>query len=300
MIVPRNISNSEVTTWLTCRQQYYWAFYRNLTPSDPKKTAHFDRGSLGHAAFQRYSEARIDGKSHDASMQYALDVFTVTLKNGAPLEDVLMIQHLFNNYMGFHQGWPDYRILSVEQRFDLPITEDIALPIRYDSLVEHRPTGKRIIRDYKFTYDFWSPDDHALNSQMPKYIMVLRANNHHIDGGELVEIRTRKLSKENETNPKMAWKHTPYYPSLKKQKNMIRQHIAASLEIDEYWNLSDAEREAKTIPVLNKYAACGGCLFRDPCSSKLDGGDPEVILRTAYKENTSYGYNFDEEIKELV
>lgn len=294
--MPRNISNSEVSTWLRCRQQYVWSFIHDLAPNVEAQA--LTRGTMGHEAFQRYSEARIDGKSHDAALQYSEEVFTKYLAATGNVELILKTKQLYMRYQQFHKGWPDLKILSVEERFDLPLTDDLVLPIRYDTMVEERTSGKRLIGDYKFTYDFWSVDDHRLNAQMPKYIFVMRANGYHIDGGFLEEVRTRPLGKEKASDARNTWRRTNYYPSVIKQKQTIKQHIAASLEIDEFRNLPTAEQEARTIPVLDKYGACKFCDFKEPCASKLDGGDPQVILDTGFRKNT-YGYNF-EEVKELI
>lgn len=291
----RNISNSEVTAFLRCKQQYVFAHVRNLEPI--KMGEALERGNIGHEAHQRYIEARLDNADHDKAMRFASEVFTNALRPDN-MEMTLHIKGIFDRYMGFHQGWPQWKLHEPEQRFDLRLTDDINMTIRYDAKMEEIATGRMLIVDWKFTYDFWTPDDHALNGQMPKYISVMNANGVKIHGGALEEIRTRKLSKENQSNPKMAWRRTPYFPSNAKKINMMRQHVAASLEIDKFRNLDPVEQEAATIPVLDKYGACKFCNFKEPCAQKLDGGDIEYTLQTAFKQNT-YGYNDDLEDKLL-
>lgn len=287
----RNISNSEVVAWLSCRLQYFFAHYRNLEPKEMGVPLY--RGNVGHEFFQRYAEARINGKNHDDSMRYGTDVFTREMqKRPEHAETIMQTMYIVNKYMAYHKGWPEWRILSVEQRFDLPLTDDFHITIRYDTMVEEIATGKILIGDFKFTYDFWSPLDHSLNGQMPKYISVMNANGMQVHGGFLEELRTRKLSEKNGNadNPRMLWRRTPYNPTPITKRNMLRQHIAASLEITEYRSLSDADREAKSIPVLNKHGACKYCNFKEVCAIKLNGGDWEFELERNFQPNT-YGYN---------
>jgi hypothetical protein len=154
----RNISNSEVTTWLSCRRQYKYAHYFNLEPKVMGTPLY--RGNVGHEALQRYTEARLDGKSHDDAMKHALEVFSFQLsRNPDRIAEILQTQNIFVRYMGFHKGWPEWKLLEPEQKFEVPLTEDFKMVIRYDAKIEEIRTGRRLIGDYKFTYDFWSPED---------------------------------------------------------------------------------------------------------------------------------------------
>jgi hypothetical protein len=297
----RNISNSEVTTWLSCRRQYKYAFDEayGLEPKVMGKPLY--NGGIGHSAFQRYIEARLDNKSHDDSMVVARTVFTEALREEPDrLADIMKVQMIFDRYHAYHQGWPNWILHEPEQRFELQLTDTIKMVIRYDAKVTERNTGKTLIVDWKYHYDFMGPDSHALSPQLPKYIFVMNANGIKIDGGLMEELRTRDLGKEKAADPKATWKRTPYFPLISKQKNMIRQHIAASLEIERWRALPREEREFEALPVLNDYGPCKrGCSFQDLCISENDGKDITVDIQVGYKQNT-YGYNPVEEFKERL
>lgn len=290
----RNISNSEVTCWLSCRRQYKYAHYLNL---EPKQTqVPLFRGGVGHEAFQRYAEARIDGASHDRAMNAGKEVFVKALQAEPRLIDtILQTQMIWLKYMEFHQGWPEWELMAPEQKYELPLTDTMKIVIRYDAMVKERKSGKILIGDYKFTYDFWSQEDHDLNGQMPKYIAVLNANGIPVHGGFLEELRTRPLGKEKASDSRNLWRRTAYYPSPAKKKSMIRQHIAAGFEIMEYWELGEKERENKSIPTLSKYGACKYCNFKGLCNSENDGKDITYDIEVDFKQNT-YGYNNTEEV----
>lgn len=283
----RNISNSEVTAWLTCRRQYYYAFVKELTPKQtPVPLA---RGTLLHLAFQRYIEGRLEDMDHDRALKYSQKAFTESM--GQLSIDILMeTKFLYERYMNFHKGWPNWRLLGAENRFDCKITDTISLPMRYDAYVEEVRTNRRLVVDWKTTYDFWSPEDHDLNGQNPKYITVMNNAGTPVDGAVLEEIRSRKLGAEKSADPKNLWRRTHYFPSTAKKRNVLKQHIAASLEIERYRALPEKEREDATIPVLNKHGACKYCNFKELCITELDGGDPSVAIEVGFVHNT-YGYN---------
>lgn len=287
-LMQRNISNSEVSTWLACRLQYEFAFVRNLAPKVTPKP--LSRGTLGHLAFENYITARLNSSSHESSLKAAEETFTKAAQGGVDIATVLETKSLFNRYMGFHEGWPDWKLLGTEQLLVVKITDSITLPIRYDLMVEEIKSGRRLVGDFKFTYDFWRPDEHQLNSQMPKYISVLNSNGQKVDGGFLEEVRTRPLGKEKSSDHRNLWRRTYYYPSIAKKRNALKQHISASMEIMEYRSLPDDERDYKAIPVLNKHGACKVCNFKSLCASKLDGKDIEYDIKVDFIQNT-YGYN---------
>ena len=286
----RNVSNSEVSTYLSCKRMYNFAFINNITPketSDP-----LSRGTLGHLAFEYYVQARLNGSNHESAMKAGLYAFQeATQSKLIKLDIILQTQMLFIEYMEYHQGWPEFKLLGTEQRKDLQLTDTLNMTIRYDLYVEDLRTGERAIGDYKFTFDFWSPDEHDLNAQMPKYITVMNLNNERVDYGFLEEIRTRTLGKDKAADPKNKWRRTIYRPTAPMKSNMIRQHVAASLEIEKHRALSDEERDAVSIPVMNKHGACRYCNFKDLCHSMNQGAkDLSVMMDSNYTQNT-YGYN---------
>ncbi len=293
----RKISNSEVTAWLTCRQQYYFAFFKNLAPKDtPMALA---RGTLGHLYFQNYCEMRLQGATHERALAHAADTFT-SAAGMLDMGTILQTKMLCDRYMAYHKGWPEWEIIDVEKQIDLKLTEDVTFPIRYDLMVKEVKTDKVIMVDYKFTYDFWRPEDHSLNGQMPKYIAVMNANGITVHGGAIEEIRTRDLAAAKASDPKNTWRRTHYMPTYDKKKNVLKQHIAASLEISDYWDKSEEDREAATIPVLNKHGACKYCNFKNLCISKLDGvNDLSVAMSEDFVQNT-YGYNEQTKLEELL
>jgi hypothetical protein len=286
---PRNISNSEVTSYLSCKRQYEFAFIDELEPINTSTP--LARGNTFHLGMEYYWKARLNGASHTQAMDVALEAFGI-VPEGMTLVQVMEAQTLWMRYMTFHAGFPDIKPLGTEQQYDLPLTSTLNMTIRYDLYFQNIKTGRIAILDYKTTYDFWSHEDHEINAQMPKYIACMQANGMQVDEGFLEEIRTRPLGPEKAADPKNLWKTTPYRPSSAKKKAVLQQHIGASLEIEKHRALDELERKMVSYPVLNKHGACKYCNFKNLCISMLDGKtDLTVDKRVGYVKNRTYGYN---------
>ena len=286
----RNVSNSEVTCFLSCRRQYIYAFVMELAPKEtPMPLA---RGSIGHEAFQFYWEARLNEANHEQAMKASNQAFLKPCENTS-IDVVMNTQFLFTRYMNAHEieYMREWKPLGTEQQVDLSITSSLNMTIKYDLYYEEVRTGKKRILDYKFAYDFWNFDDHDLNGQMPKYIAAMQANGLDVDGGVLEEIRTRPLGDAKSREASNLWRRTPYEPSRARKRSVLQQHVQASLEIEQFRNMSIEEQREKAIPVLNKHGACKFCNFKSLCNSELEGkSDLSVDIRVDYAQST-YGYN---------
>jgi hypothetical protein len=237
--------------------------------------------------------------SHEVALKFSQEVFKEAMGE-VGIEVVMETKFLYDRYMEFHKGWPNWRLLGTEQRIDCKITDTISMPMRYDAYVEEVQSNKRLIVDFKFTYDFWSPEDHDLNGQNPKYITVMNNAGTPVDGAVLEEIRTRKLGAEKSADAKNLWRRTHYFPSVAKKRSVLKQHIAASLEIERYRALDPEAMADATIPALNKHGACKYCNFKELCIIELDGGETGVAIDVGFVKNT-YGYNKqDIEIGDLI
>ena len=285
----RNISNSEVTAWLSCRRMYYFAFVQELAPKiTPEPLA---RGSIGHEYLEFYWKSRLAGLGHTESMDKANEAF-INPCEPTTIDVLMNTQFIVTRFMQAHEAeFMNWKPLGVEQQFDLPLTSGLNITIKYDLYFEDLRTNKKSILDWKFAYDFWSVEDHDLNGQMPKYIAVLQARGYKVDGGYIQEIRTRPLGAEKSKDPKNLWKRTHYVPSSPRKRSVLKQHVAASLEIEKFRSLdTDAQIDA-AIPVLNKHGACKFCNFKDLCNSMIEGKrDLSVDIRVGYQQSP-YGYN---------
>lgn len=290
----RNISNSEVTAFLSCKRQYEFAFIENLQPKETSLP--LSRGTTFHLGMENYWKRRLAGEPHAKAFTFAAEETFSVIPEGFTLEAVMEAQFLWTRYMEFHQGFPDIEPLGTENQISLPLTPTLNTVIKYDFYFRKISTNKYAIMDYKTSYDFWQPEDHDLNGQMPKYIAVMQANGIRVDEGYIEEIRTRKLGAEKSREAKNLWRTTRYVPSAARKQSVLQQHIGASLQIEEFRALAAEDRAKEALPVLNKHGACKYCNFKSLCISLIEGKkDLSVDIRVGFEPNM-YGYNNENEV----
>lgn len=281
----RRISNSEVSTWLTCQRKYYYEFDLNLQPRRQGKA--LGRGVLLHDVLALYYERLKAGCTHSVAVTDARARLQTYLADDAfGMDTVAEVDNLLRGYWDYYQGDPDWEILEVEKGYDLALTEDYEYALRLDLLVKSRSTGQTILVDHKTAYDFWTEDDLDLNPQFPKYIGSLRANGVFVDKAILNQIRTRKL--KNPTGEDL-FRRTVCKPSIAKVQNAIREQVLSSREIVKHRALPVEVRASNSKRVLNKMI-CRNCDVKALCMSEYDGGDITHMIDTDYTQRT-YGYN---------
>lgn len=285
----RRISNSEVSTWLTCRRRYYYEFDLNLEPN--RQGAALGRGVMLHDVLALYYERLKAGCSHTTAVADARARLQTYMANaGFAVDTVMEVDRLLQGYWNYYQGDPDWEILEVETGYDLPLTDDYQYALRLDLLVRSRSTGHTILVDHKTAYDFWSEDDLDLNPQFPKYIGALRLNGIHVDKALLNQIRTRKLKNPG---PEDLFRRTVYKPSVAKVREAIREQVISSQDIVRHRMLPLEVRRDQSPRSLNKMV-CRNCDVKPLCMSEFDGGDIKHMVANDYKQRT-YGYNNTEE-----
>jgi len=285
MTQSRKISNSEVSTWLVCKRQYYYGFDLALEPI--KFNESLSRGLLGHEVLACYYKELQRGRNHETAMATARKFLGEFMgRNVYDLPIILEVDKILQGYWAYRQGDPNWRILHVEEQFDVFLTQEFEFSMRLDLLVQDITTGEVILVDHKFVYDFWTQDDLALNPQLPKYIGALRVNGYKVDRAILNQLRYRNLK---EPTPERLFVREPYAPSNQKVVNVVRDQISASQEIVAWKELPLEERGKKAMRILNK-VVCRGCPAKVLCQQELDGAPLDYLIKTEYKQRT-YGYN---------
>jgi len=284
-VTSRKISNSEVSTWLTCQMRYFFEFDLAIQPLHYTET--LSRGILGHEVLAVYYKALQGGHSHSDAVDTARSHLMryMGAGNTYDLPVVLDVDRILSGYWPIAADLP-WRVLHVEEQFDAWLTNEFQFSMRLDLLIQDMSDGKIKVVDHKFVYDFWSGDDLRLNPQLPKYIGTLRANNVKVDEAILNQLRYRKIK---EPRIDQLFQQTPYTPPNARIVNTMRQQIIASQKIVEWRELPIELREKRALRVLNKQV-CRSCPVKNLCMESLDGNSIDYLLAGEYKKR-DYGYN---------
>ena len=286
--VQRRISNTEVNSWLACRRQYYYAYGMSLEPKKP--SAYLTKGILFHLALEGFYTGLKDGLDVEGAVNRGTNSLLPYVSDPMTLESALQAQLLYVNYCAHYAETDNaqWTILAVEQTQDLPLNDEFSMPFKFDLLVKERASGKVGLVDHKTTYDFWSPDAHALNGQFPKYLGAMRGNGFKIDFCMLNEVRTRQLK---DKSPVGLFKRTRYTPSEAKVKQALFEHIIASREITSFRAQPLETQDKLGLRTLNTQL-CKFCPMKSLCISEFDGGDITFLKVADYQPNSyNEGYN---------
>lgn len=281
----RNISNSEVGAWLSCRNKYRYAFDLDLEPK--RRSEPLTRGTIGHDALDVYYKNLQAGKSHEGARDLATQRLSYLMADrDAPIDLIMDVRRILELYWAYYEGDSNWEILEVEEMHNLPLNEDYSMPTRLDLLVRDKTENKIVLVDHKFYYDMPNADKLSLNVQFPKYIGALASAGIKVDYCLLNVLRYRKMK-----NPALSdlFKRHKVTVSPAKIRRALSTHILASQEITEYRSLPDAVRPSRAIPVFNDLV-CKHCDFASLCQSEFDGGNIDYLIETDYQKN-SYGYN---------
>ena len=282
---PRRISNSEVGTWLLCRRKYYYTFDLNIVPK--QRSSALSRGILGHEVLQVYYDALREGKPHAlaktearALLMRAMDSYNLELVTDLDL----ILGRYWNHYAEI--DLQEYEILEVENNYDLPLVDDFDYTFRFDLYLKHKLTGKRILMDHKFIWDFWNADKIALSPQFPKYVGAMRGNDLAVDECILNQIRYRPIK---EPTPDQLFRRSKVIPSNAKIRNALKEQMVSSREIAAHRFMPVELRSDHAVGVRNPLV-CNYCEFAQLCASEYDGGDVQYMIQNDYTSNP-YGYN---------
>lgn len=300
-VAARRISNSEVSSWLTCQRQYRYAYDLKLEPIPTGKSA-LGTGIAAHEGFQAYNRARVAGADHMEGIRAQDQMLMGLIGNSrAHQDDVYQAKILCSVYHN-HYGdeFPYFEIIDAEQTVDLPLTDGFTMPLRYDLYYIDKRTGKYVLSDYKTTYDFWTDARIKLSPQFAKYFASFRNNSMPVDICRLDQIRTRWKKVADRTFDEL-FKRIEVLPSKAKMAGTLRQHIIASQRIVEYRELPDEVRPEVALPSLN-WLVCSQCSYKSLCAAELDGLDKvsmDLIKSTEYKQN-SYDYNPEQNVMDKL
>lgn len=305
-MTPRRVSNSEVMAWLSCKMKYYFSFDLGLMPkpnlearllaSGKPSVRTLDIGNLGHEILAVYYELLKNDLTVEDAIQECRDRLSKMALNPTKFnfEVITATLVVLNRYWAFYaeNDHKQFEVLEVEKEYDIPLTDEFSYVFRFDLLLKERRTGKIILVDHKFKYDFFTDQSINLSGQVPKYLGALRYNNIRPDIVWLNQIRSRIPS--GTVTHKELFRRSPVVPSNNKISNALREQIIVSQQIAEWRDQPPEIRKATAFRSMDAYPRpCESCPFKKPCTQDYDGGNITHTLMLEFIPN-SYNYNRDE------
>ena len=287
-----SVSHSEVDGYLLCRRKHYYGYGLSLQRISTSPA--LATGTAGHAVLEAFYKTllkagdtvEIQQANFEAGLLAAHEAYDTILSEGyqdadrrATLHDILFNEDwgYFPNEFLTRNGW---KILAVEAEYSLVYDEEkqSSYPFVVDMIVQD-PSGSYVVIDHKFVYDFYTSGQTDLQPQIPKYIGALRALNYEIAYGAYNMLRTRKLKTPDSSSMN-------YFlilkPTTERVLNTFMEQLGVAAEIQALKELPIEEQGRRAYRTANKMV-CQSCSFKDICSTELNGGNTELMLKTEYK-----------------
>lgn len=307
------VSNTEVQNAYSCPTAHLYGFHPEMNFALRNFGVARTRGIIGHKALEIFYQGLKETEDYDKSANEALvylhGLRVEEIKAGefADPEKLEMLNYLHETLQRYFEWYQDdvenWEILEVEA-FHAQEQEgetDFYLPSRLDLVIYQKRgkfAGETSPVDHKFVYDFWNKWKLLLNSQLPLYILALRAARYAGKPKPVVkraivnQIRTRELKTPS---PFDLFKRSfQDYPTEKLQ-SIFENHMKSAVELA-YLKRLPIEEALEQVKAAVGSQACQFCDFKELCDANLEKRDPTNVIMAMYKKN-EYGYPPLEEIR---
>ena len=293
MTTLEKVSHSEAESFLSCRRKHFYGYIKNGGLKPNIVATALSRGSFFHecleAYYNRILEAGDTSKAqrgaHKAAVEAALAHYkSRTEGKGEHFDDTpasgrrSVYEAIFEFYLPneslVRAGWI---VQAVEFKIALEIELDDETVYQYPfviDLIALDPHGKTVIIDHKYIYDFYSPDDVDLLSQLPKYLGALRSGEFPADYAAYNMIRNRT---KKDAQLEDVVRFLPVKPTTHQIENVMMEQVTVAADI--IGLRADGEEAADHVAYRSASTiTCRGCDFSDICRTERIGGDISPAL----------------------
>ena len=286
----QKVSHSEAESFLSCRRKHFYGYVKDGGLKPNVSASALTRGSFLHECLEVYynvclaagNTSKEQRAAHKDAVAAALDFYkerTSEKGEGEHFDDTppsgrrsvyeALFDYYFPNEALVRTGWV-VQAVELKVSLELEIDEDTTYqyPFVVD-LIALDPNGKTVVIDHKFVYDFYSPDDVDLFTQLPKYLGALRAGDFPADYAAYNMIRNR--SKKNAELEDVV-KFLPVKPPTFQVQDVMSEQITVAADIIGIKAMDEEAAEAVAYRSASAIT-CRGCDFSNICRTERVGGD---------------------------
>ncbi|MHA1225185.1 MAG: PD-(D/E)XK nuclease family protein [Candidatus Hodarchaeales archaeon] len=310
----KNVSWSEIQTWSTCRQKWFWAYDVGIVPKKIERAPSV--GSCGHVAIA----AVLRGED----WMQAVDGWLKRELNRRPLfdeekEEIQAIADLIRNiiprYLDHYHD--DFKPVLVEHGFEIPIRGIKIRLIGYWDAVVQGKDGHLWLLEHKFPQTkFRTEEQLDLDGQIGTYQYAAHRLGFSIVGTIYNQILSRlpavpKINKDGSVSKATIYTDWQTYrnfiieqgldPSDYQemegkladfkffQRNYIYRPKAEirAFARDMERRIWDMRKSKKHIYRNESFITCGRCPYRELCLESLKGGDINYIIENQFEPKIS-------------
>mgnify|MGYP001567528064 CR=1 FL=1 len=281
------ISDSETKSFQTCQRKHYYTYGLRLQPR--RMSDGLTRGIVGHEVLAEYYSALADRKDHAAAVDAANSRMASFIQKAADTGlDVILFTDLQKRLQDYYE-WSyanergAFRFQEVEQAYRLTLPGGLQYVMRLDLLAESISgpyAGQLVLIDHKFVWDFYSEDEVAMNSQLPKYLGILAANDVPVRIAYLNMIRTRVNKKPMAIADK--FRRAVVKPTPEEIQTIFLEELKVAEQIEFFRSLSLEQWESEITRSMTPMN-CKTCPFAILCKADLQGQDTRLMRQVEFE-----------------
>lgn len=292
----RKYTNSELTTFKTCRRQWWLKYYRRLAVAyDGPEVSAAGLGTLVHLGLQYHH----DGQDGTAGVRARIAIDRAELvETGAEHRlkkfdqqsalAVVMLEGYFE-WLEESGADADLEFIAAEQAVEIPVAGGISLLGKLDAKVRLRSTGEVRFMDNKTVQSIDGTIESAYRSTQFRHYAVLQAGllkagtlDTPQAGGVILNM-LRKVGRGASSKP-------PYYGrhSFSFNETLVASHWRQVLaEIDRIedtrWELTAGGDHQRLAPPNPSRDCSWRCEFKTICPMFDDGSDVETVISWGFR-----------------
>jgi hypothetical protein len=270
------ISGSELDAFAKCRMYHYYSFGLNLEAVEARRA--LDIGTAGHALLAAYYRARQSGASHNEAVAQTegMAAWETQALAGVSGEAADFALQLVRMYWAFYPR-DDWEILQVEAEYrNGPYACTVDLVVQEDNEIA--------IVDHRFLGRFYDEDLVAIDQQLPRYALIMRANGVPVTRAYRNMISTASLGSKGKRVIRLP---VPVNEARLEQARKEREQLAMELT---RWRPLPADFRRLYSPRTFSPQVCKFCDFKVPCALSAEGLDDQPVLDQQFRKNVRYGY----------
>lgn len=289
------ISQSEVDSYLNCRRKHWYAFGEPTAVGRGIEPLHhgqsLTRGNIGHGVLELYYKCIMEGYKHKEAYEEALASLSGLMADANKVQYVIELTPILARYfLTYEDDLREWEPLAIEQEFKFEIpNSELIFPFKVDGIFRHKPSGRMLIWDHKFLWNYYKPKSMMIMPQLAKYAFALEAMGYDISDGMYNMISTRPNSKEP-----FRRAHLGLGKHQSKKRQFFKEQIQTMQEIVAVKNLEPEKWLERSVRQASSFN-CTNCQFLDLCIDDLNQVPGRALtIENFYKPNT-YGYGKEEE-----
>jgi RecB family exonuclease len=307
------ISNSEITTWLRCKRQWYIKYYLQKD-TKPAATGHLQLGSRVHTAMELYY-----GKGDDPitvlyrmyanlEMEWSQRIGEDYGNHGTDaevLKDIRSEGELAVRMVEGYLEWvaetgadQDFEVIKTEDRVAVPLTDEITLKGRLDMIIRRHSDGAIMFLDHKTAPKLdMDPDLLQIDSQFRIYALILKLaglgdpNALRVDGGirSILKKVRRTAAAEPPFYRRYEVRHNDHElrATYAKVKAVGHEILRARRKLDDAGHHSEAAYPTPDLDCSWRCPFTGICISMDDGSRWQDQLDMQYIDADPYAHYSS-------------